>query len=266
MAADRQIQLAYSDLQPLMLDAVSRTAKGRKITAVVRHFLGRERLEGLSVVDVGCSGGFTIDAFRDLGATTLGIDIDEPGLRSARAAFPLPSFAQADSQALPLRDDSVDVMVCNHVYEHVVDAEALASELHRVLRPDGIAYLGLGNRLGVMEPHHRLPFLSWLPPAIAHRYLRLAGKGDFYHERFRTRSGLRRLFGRFRIWDYTMAVLAEPTAFNATDVIPGMVSRAPRLALHAAMPIIPTFLWVVTKSDRSPAGAALRIAPSRIAR
>jgi SAM-dependent methyltransferase len=177
--------------------------------------------------------------------------------------YPELPVVQGDSQELPLGDGSVDVIICNHVYEHVLDAERLAAEIHRVLKPEGIAYLGLGNRLGIMEPHHRLPFLSWLPPALADRYMRFAGKGDSYHERFRTAGGLDRLFARFHLWDYTFPVIRHPQVFSAADVIPGALASLPALALRAAMPLIPTFLWVATKSERTPLGVTLTVGPVR---
>ena len=46
-----------------------------------------------------------------------------------------------DLQALALPDDSVDVVLCNHVLEHVPDDAAALRELHRVLRPGGWAVL-----------------------------------------------------------------------------------------------------------------------------
>ena len=42
-----------------------------------------------------------------------------------------------DLQRLALEDDSVDVILCSHVLEHVPDDSAALRELHRVLRPGG---------------------------------------------------------------------------------------------------------------------------------
>lgn len=42
-----------------------------------------------------------------------------------------------DLQRLALHDDSVDVVLCSHVLEHVADDAAALSELRRVLRPCG---------------------------------------------------------------------------------------------------------------------------------
>src|SRR5262249_15782570 len=40
---------------------------------------------------------------------------------------------------MPLRDESVDVILCSHVLEHVADDRRAMREMHRVLRPGGWA-------------------------------------------------------------------------------------------------------------------------------
>ena len=55
----------------------------------------------------------------------------------------------------------VRAVVCNHVYEHVPDAAALMRDVHRVLRSDGVCYFAAGHTLQLIEPHYRVPFLSW---------------------------------------------------------------------------------------------------------
>ena len=281
----RERQLAYSELEPRSLDEFTRRRKARKLIAVLAHFLGRQEagpraLAGLRVLDIGCSAGFICDELAAVGAEVTGVDIDAAGLRRARSRFARRArFVQGDGLALPLADATVDVVVLNHIYEHVVDADALIGEVRRVLTPDGVAYLGLGNRLGIMEPHHRLPLLSWLPPGLADRYLRATGRGEHYYERYRTRPGLCRMLRRagLRGWDYTIPVLLTPEAFHAeADLAPAgaparllraaTVSRrlpAPvraRLA-RAALPVVPTYLWVATPGPRRPAGHALAAAP-----
>src|ERR671921_261806 len=125
----------------------------------------------------------------------------------------------------------------------------------------GVVCLGLGNRLGVVEPHHRLPFLSYLPPAAADRYVRATGRAESYHERFRTRPGLRRLLAGWHVLDYTLPVLAEPAAFAGDDLVPGPVSRLPAPALTALLPLLPTYLWVASPSPLVARGGPLRVAP-----
>ncbi len=269
MPAKREEQLAYSQQMAAMLDEQGRRRKAAKLLAVLRHALGRDEemgLTGLTAVDVGCSAGFIADELARAGATTHGVDIDEPGLAAAGARFGHHvTFHLARGEALPFPTGSMDVVVLNHIYEHVVDPKAVARELHRVLADDGVAYLGLGNRLGIVEPHYRLPFLSWLPRPLADRYVRLTGRADTYYERFLTRPGLRRLFADFCVWDYTLPVLADAAAFHGDDVVPGPVSRLPEAVLGAAIPLVPTYIWVGFKRRRAPGGPRLRVSPRPLA-
>ncbi|HVE98516.1 MAG TPA: class I SAM-dependent methyltransferase [Mycobacteriales bacterium] len=263
---ERQQQLAYSDFQEKMLDEPKRRTKAAKIASVLGHFLGRDDLTGLVVADVGCSVGFISDEMHRRGGQTFGVDIDVPGLAKAQQRFGTEiCFLCADGEALPWRDETVDVVVFNHIYEHVVDPDAVMAEIRRVLRPDGVVYLGLGNRLGVMEPHYRLPFLSWLPHGpLADRYVRAFGRADSYYERFRGRAGLRRLVEGLHVWDYTFPVLADPVTFHATDMVRGPLTKVPPAVLRAARPIVPTYIWVGSKSPRRPAGPPPAVAPTLV--
>jgi SAM-dependent methyltransferase len=267
MSEKREKQVAYSEQQALMLDETSRRRKAGKIASVLEHFLGRDSLSGLRLLDIGCSGGTVASELSKRGATVIGADIDVPGLAKAQARYgDSISFLCSDAEQLPIATGTVDVVVLNHIYEHVVDPEALAAEVARVLAPKGIAYLGLGNRLGAMEPHYRLPFLSWLPRPLSHRYVRALGRADSYHERFLTRRGLRRLFGALDIWDYTLPVLADPQQFGAGDVVPGLVSRSPAGVLSAMVPLVPTYVWIGTHGGLLPLGPRLAIPPRHLGR
>jgi SAM-dependent methyltransferase len=47
----------------------------------------------------------------------------------------------ADAQAVPLRDGCVDAVICISLLEHVFEPHAVVREIHRVLRPGGVAFL-----------------------------------------------------------------------------------------------------------------------------
>ncbi|WP_426562336.1 methyltransferase domain-containing protein [Angustibacter sp. McL0619] len=266
---ERTAQLAYSEQMAAMRDEDKRRRKAAKILAVLRHVLGRsesEELSGLAVADIGCSQGFIADELALAGAaTTYGVDIDVPGLAVAQSRFgERVRFVCAAGEALPLADESVDVAVFNHIYEHVVDPDAVLADVRRVLKPDGVLYLGLGNRLGVIEPHYKLPFLSYLPQGAADRYVRAFGRADHYYEQYRTRPGLRKMLADWSVLDYTLPVLAEPAAFADDGQVPGLVTRLPEQALAAMLPLLPTYLWVASPSPLQAKGPALRVAPREV--
>jgi SAM-dependent methyltransferase len=100
----------------------------------------------------------------------------EYGVRKRLAALPNLDYHTADLESrladdhfdiaqIPYPAESFDVILCNHVLEHVPDDAAALSELHRILRSDGWAILmtpiGKGVRRTVEdpqvgEPHQRL--------------------------------------------------------------------------------------------------------------
>ncbi|MHC1741660.1 MAG: class I SAM-dependent methyltransferase [Syntrophobacteraceae bacterium] len=236
-----------------MYDEPKRHHKAKKIVAVISDYAQGCQTE-FTVLDVGCSTGIMTHYLADHFRMIAGVDIDEEALRYAskqghgKAAREW--FLASDAMAMPFLDDSFDAAVCAHVYEHVPDASRLMAEIHRVLKPGGICFFSAGNRLSLMEPHHRLPLLSVLPKPLANFYLRKAGKGNVYYENHLTYWGLRKLLSDFEIIDYTSAVLADPERFAATDVCPPR-SRRQRIALlvsRIAYWLIPTYIFLLRKS------------------
>jgi SAM-dependent methyltransferase len=119
----------------------------RKLTArqsLWRHLPGAplaDRVVGLVpsgavVADVGCGNGVYLERLRRRGRnpTVVGFDLSAGMARAALAHAPT---AVADAQALPLRDASVDVVLCLHMLYHVPDIARAVRELRRVLRPGG---------------------------------------------------------------------------------------------------------------------------------
>ncbi|HLY47796.1 MAG TPA: class I SAM-dependent methyltransferase [Solirubrobacteraceae bacterium] len=54
---------------------------------------------------------------------------------------PVRAMRTMDITAIPFADESIDVILCNHVLEHIPDDLAALRELRRVLVPDGVAYM-----------------------------------------------------------------------------------------------------------------------------
>jgi len=237
-----------------MSDEVSRRQKARKILAILRDALGENELKRLSLLDIGSSTGIITTELASEFGHVVGVDIDESGLVRAvgRMHGVSPRVVLGDAMTLPFLGDSFDVVVLNHVYEHVPDPSRLMSEAWRVVKPGRIAYFAADNRLGPIEPHYRLPGLSWLPRRLANAYLRLTGRGSTYYEQLFTLPALRRLASGFEIDDYTLRVLRDPARFEAGDQLAagGLISKIPRALFVLLYPFIPTYLFVLRKPAR----------------
>lgn len=101
---------------------------------------------GLSVLDVGC--GLGDDAFRmahlvSPGGRAVGVDSSEAMIAGARARDPgSPARADllpADARKLPFCSGEFDRARIDRVLQHIANPENAIAELHRVLRPGGLA-------------------------------------------------------------------------------------------------------------------------------
>ena len=249
MTQKRGYQLHLSEGDYILKDIQGRTQKFKKILSVLQDF--HPGIQSLNCLDIGCSSGIITSLLAEHFSMAIGMDIDQEAVQYAKghSSSPRVQFLIGDSMSLPFQDNSMDVIVCNHIYEHMPEADQMMDEVYRVLKEEGFCYFSAGNKYMVMEGHYHLPFLSWLPRSLAHLYLNLAGKGEFYYERHLSLRGLKRLVRKFRIHDYTLSVIRNPNHFSATDLIdPKSLSHKWIHVLAPCLyPWIPSYIWVLTK-------------------
>jgi ubiquinone/menaquinone biosynthesis C-methylase UbiE len=196
--ADRYGELVTSDEY--------RASRARK-AEVIWHLVGGQLRDAGRSADLGAGTGIIRTALElKMGKPLYGFEIDTSfvEIRDRMVA--------ADVERLPVSDDTFDFVLMNHLYEHVADPPALFREAYRVLAPGGTAYVTAGSKLAVMEPHYRLPFLSWLPIPAASVYLRLSGRGHAYEGiRFMTYGPLHRMMSQagFAVHDITEQAINE---------------------------------------------------------
>jgi SAM-dependent methyltransferase len=118
------------------------------------------------LVDLGCDdGGHTLEfAAAARARRVCGVDVVEE--RGAAARERGVDFTLADLNVpLPYSDASFDVVVSNQVIEHLTDTDSFVHELHRVLRPGGIAVVSTEN---LASWHNVLALLlGWQPFSLS---------------------------------------------------------------------------------------------------
>jgi ubiquinone/menaquinone biosynthesis C-methylase UbiE len=245
----RGYQFHLSKEHDILKDVGSRTQKFRKIMGVLKDF--RQGLAPAICLDIGCSSGVITSLLGQHFSMAIGINIDRDALRHTKTHAPPPRahFLIADSMALPFKNNSIDVIVCNHIYEHVPAAKRMMEEIHRVLKENGFCYFSAGNKYMIIEGHYHLPFLSWVPKTIAHQYLKIARKGEYYYEEHLSLRGLKQLVRKFRIHDYTLSIIRNPEEFFATDIFNThkFLYKYIRWIAPYLYQWIPTYIWILTK-------------------
>ena len=198
-----------------LADAVSLRSRKRKL----RLFLDElEPTPETTVLDVGADelafgegdGCATLNFFEELypwpeQITALGLH-NGAGFR---ARYPGIRYVQGDACALPFEDGEFDIVFSNAVIEHVGGRERQQRLVSEALRVGRRVFITTPNRRFPLEVHTRLPFVHWLPDALAHRAYRAAGKDTATEISLLSKPRLAALFpGKVRVVNLGLTLVA----------------------------------------------------------
>lgn len=231
----------------LSLDRESRRAKAAKIVDLIQR---RRPLDGARLLEIGTGGGIITSLLAEhVGdeGEVWSVDVDD--FRQVTEGY---HFKLVEGTELPFDDESFDVVISNHTIEHVGGPDQQLvhlREIARTLRPDGLVYLSSPSRWAFVEPHFKVPMLSWLPPSARNRALRLSRRGEVYDISPRTRGELADLITQAGLTaeDVTLEAL-QVTAGTEGGLLVKAAAKAPSGLLRAGRGTIPTMVFVLTPS------------------
>lgn len=109
-------------------------------------------------LDVGCGVGCLISCASERGFIAHGVEISTWAASFAREKTGLDVITGSLEDAA-FHSDMFDVVVVNHVLEHVLDPGALLREIRRIVKPDGLVVVGVPNADSIMA---RLAGAQWV--------------------------------------------------------------------------------------------------------
>jgi SAM-dependent methyltransferase len=128
--------------------------------------MGFNEFSGAKLLEVGCGMGTDLLQFARGGAKVTGVDLTPRSIEISRRHLLIygetGEFALADCETLPFADESFDVAYSNGVLHHTPDTAGAVREIHRVLRPGGLARVML---------YHRRSFGFWTQVILLHGLL-----------------------------------------------------------------------------------------------
>ena len=103
-----------------------------------------ERLRGRTVVDFGCGVGAESVEMAKAGAQVIGVEIQEEGLRQARANAAAAGVADRCRFTAALEGETADVVVSIDSFEHFDDPLGALRTMYGLLRPGGVLLASFG--------------------------------------------------------------------------------------------------------------------------
>ncbi len=98
-------------------------------------------IRGKKVLEIGCGGGFMVEAFGRFAREAVGVDLSENSIAYARKRWPQHRFFAEGLGAFASRGESFDFVFSSEVLEHVLDPHEFMDTLRRCVRPGGYAYV-----------------------------------------------------------------------------------------------------------------------------
>jgi 2-polyprenyl-3-methyl-5-hydroxy-6-metoxy-1,4-benzoquinol methylase len=96
-----------------------------------------------SIIEFGCGGGWNLLPFQNSNYEVVGYDYSTDLIKLGKAEYDLDLRQGSFNEIKEL--GKYDVLILNHVVEHFTDLENNIRELTRLIKPDGIIYIGIPN-------------------------------------------------------------------------------------------------------------------------
>lgn len=221
----------------------NRLEKAKKIEAVLKDFLNKE-IRNMKVLDMGPGSGLIGDYF------SKGNEVYCADLEDRRKDKELTKFLKVKNVGIDIEDCSFDIVISNHVIEHIENQEEHLQEIKRVLKKNFICYIATPNKYFPVEPHYKIPLIHYFPNSIFVGILKILRK---YSEPLYLLGYLEmiRIFSSdFEITEYTHKVLKEPKKYGLTNSFAKISKKIPLNILKRLNFSIPTNIFILVKSKQ----------------
>lgn len=124
-------------------------------------------VRGGMFLDIGCSGGFMVEAARERGFDAHGLDIDGVSIAYARRHYPINTFVHGTIEGFAAEPEAsrFDLVYCSEVIEHIPDVQAFAAAVAGLLRPGGVFFVTTPDISHWRRPRDLLAWDAFCPPS-----------------------------------------------------------------------------------------------------
>jgi SAM-dependent methyltransferase len=122
------------------------------------------RIPGGQFLDVGCNGGFMVEAARERGFDAHGIELDPVSVRYAREHYPKNGYFEGRIEDYA-PDAPFDLIYSSEVIEHVPEVSGFVAAIARLLKPGGHLYVTTPDISHWRRPRRLTDWDGFCPPS-----------------------------------------------------------------------------------------------------
>lgn len=113
-----------------------------------RYLLARELARDRDVLDIACGEGYGSSLLAQTARNVVGVDLSKLAIDHAQRSYGSTNlqYMAGSASAIPLQDDSVDMVVSFETLEHFYEHDLFFREVKRVLKPDGLLLISTPDR------------------------------------------------------------------------------------------------------------------------
>lgn len=213
-----------------------RIIKAKKIESVLNDYLNK-KVTNFKILDIGAGDGFISSYFITKKNKVTCVDIEDQRIEKKA------KFFKVISSKLSFKSDEFDIVISNHVIEHIKNQKLHLEEIRRVLKKDGVCYIATPNWNFPVEPHYKLPLIHYLPQKAFVKILKIT---KLYTESLYLLSykEMINLFRDFTIKEYTDEVIKNPNKYSIKD---NLISKLPPQIISNIKSISPTNIFILRK-------------------
>lgn len=148
-------------------------------------------------LDIGASGGFMVEAMRELGYESHGVEPDSPGVEYARKTFPQNQYFNGLLEDVESQLEEYDAIYCSEVIEHVPDPRPFVAAIARHLKLGGVLNVTTPDISHWNKPRDIRQWEHFTPPShclyfspYGLRMLLAANGIEVFRQRFNWKPGI----------------------------------------------------------------------------
>ncbi|HUY00326.1 MAG TPA: class I SAM-dependent methyltransferase [Candidatus Deferrimicrobium sp.] len=196
------------------------------------------------ILDNGTGSGKIAIGLQDEGFV-VGIDHSSDFIKNRSKGIRV-HFINAVGESLPFKSDNFQKVISQMVLEHVSNVKKYLREILRVLKQGGMLYLALPNRMFPIEPHTKIPLITYLPHKLFQKIINIK-RGKTYplnYLNYKLLNVLERI-GYTKVWDITLFFLKRAPRFYPS--VPQALYQFLIKTYRILRFFIPTWIWVLQK-------------------